>query len=449
MEKTPQTSSPGLRSGALSGGALYAATVGIIVATGSLALNGVGMGTAGPAFVLALLVAYGLALTNSLVFSELSTTYPQAGSIMVYVSKAFGERLGTAAGLSYAIGLILACAAEATVIGRLMEHTIPGLPWWVWSLILITAMMLVNLGSVDLFGRFQVVCVIIMLGSQLFFPLLAFTGRAIQPINYTAFSPFLRTDWHQLFSLVIIAYFLFTGFEMACPLAEEVSNPSKNLPRAMIGAASTVIFTTALMGLTFVAYIPPGELVKLEYPHMLMAQAILGETGTYWWLVVSLAASASSVCAVYAAAPRLLYGMAREGILPKIFGYLHPRYQSPWIGILISYAVTLIFGILYPGWVFLFSVSAFAWISTYVLVVAAAIWLRRSDPQLRRPFKVPLFPFLPALGLMGMILVLLFSGKRTLLVGGSLFLFCFLYGVVVVSVRKKEFVSSRVPGSGE
>src|ERR1700693_4725157 len=130
MGNTPETSAPGLRSGALSGRALYAATGGIIVATGSLALNGVGMGTAGPAFILALLVAYGLALINSTVFSELGTTYPKAGSILVYVSKAFGKSLGTAAALSYAIGLVLACSAECTVIGRLLAHTIPGLPWW-------------------------------------------------------------------------------------------------------------------------------------------------------------------------------------------------------------------------------------------------------------------------------------------------------------------------------
>lgn len=428
MENTPETSAPGLRSGALSGRALYAATVGIIVATGSLALNGVGMGTAGPAFILALLVAYGLALINSTVFSELGTAYPKAGSILVYVSKAFGASLGTAAALSYSIGLVLACSAECTVIGRLLAHTIPGLPWWVWSLLLITFIMAVNLGSIDLFGHFQIFCVIIMLGSQLLFPLIAFSGVGRQRANVSAFTPFLRTSWPELFSLVIIAYFLFAGFEMACPLVEEARNPLKNLPRAMIGAVSTVILTTTLMGLSFLAYIPADQLAGLEYPHMLMAEAVLGEAGKYWWLIVSLSASSSAISAAYAVVPRLLYGMSQEGSLPKIFGYLHPAFRSPWIGILACYLITLVFGILYPGWVFLFSVAAFAWISTYVLVVAAAIRLRRSDPQTPRPFRMPLFPMLPALGLTGMVLVLLFSGKATLAAGGGIFFGCFLFG---------------------
>src|SRR5712692_1749144 len=428
MAQPQEDAAPGLRSGALSGKALYAATVGIIVATGSLSLNGVGMGKAGPAFVLALLMAYGLALINSTVFSELGTSYPQSGSVMVYFWKAFGERLGTAAALCYGIGLALASSAEATVIGRLLEHAFPGLRWWAWAFLLITLLMLINLGSVDLFGRFQIGCVIIMLSSQLVFPLLAFAGRGLEPVHYSAFSPFLRTEPMHLLSLVIIAYFLFAGFEMACPLVEEARNPSKNLPRAMIGAVSTVILTTTLMGLSFLAYIPTEQLAGLEYPHMLMAQAVLGEAGKYWWLIVSLAASSSAISAAYAVVPRLLYGMSQEGSLPKIFGYLQPRFRSPWIGILACYVITLVFGILYPGWVFLFSVAAFAWISTYVLVVAAAIRLRRSDPQTLRPFRMPLFPMLPALGLTGMVLVLLFSGKATLAAGGSIFLGCFLYG---------------------
>jgi len=428
MTDTPQVSAPGLRSGVLSGRALYAATVGIIVATGSLALNGVGMGTAGPAFILALLVAYGLALINSTVFSELGTTYPKAGSILVYVSKAFGTSLGTAAALTYAVGLMLACSAECTVIGRLLAHTAPQLPWWLWSLLLITLIMAVNLGSVDLFGRFQIVCVVVMLGSQLLFPMIAFSGIGRQRVQLKSFFPLLRTNWTELFSLVIIAYFLFAGFEMACPLVEEARNAAKNLPRAMIGAVSTVIVTTTLMGLSFLAYIPAEQLAGLEYPHMLMAQDVLGKAGTYWWLLVSLSASSSAISAAYAVVPRLLYGMSQEGSLPKVFAYLQPRFRSPWIGIFACYVVTLVFGILYPGWVFLFSVAAFAWISTYVLVVAAAIRLRRSDSQTPRPFRMPLFPWLPALGLIGMVLVLLFSGKVTLGAGGSIFLGCLLYG---------------------
>jgi amino acid transporter len=440
MENAQDNPAPGLRSGALSGRALYAATVGIIVATGSLALNGVGMGTAGPAFILALLVAYGLALINSTVFSELGTTYPKAGSILVYVSNAFGTSLGTAAALCYAIGLVLACSAECTVIGRLLEHTIPGMPWWMWSLVLITFVMAVNLGSVDFFGKFQIVCVVIMLGSQLLFPLLAFGGLGRQPVRMSAFTPLLRTSWTDLFSLVIIAYFLFAGFEMACPLVEEARNPSKNLPRAMIGAVSTVILTTTLMGLAFLAYIPADQLAGLEYPHMLMGQAVMGEAGKWWWLIVSLSASSSAISAAYAVVPRLLYGMAQEGSLPKIFGYLQPRYQAPWVGLFACYAFTLVFGIVRPGWKFLFAVAAFAWISTYVLVVAAAIRLRWSDPQTPRPFRMPLFPLLPALGLTGMVLVLLFSGIDTLRAGGSIFFGCFLYGVLVARKKTRRTV---------
>jgi len=403
-----------------------------------MALNGVGMGIAGPGFVLALLIAYGLALINSMVFSELGTAYPRAGSIMIYISKAFGNRLGTAAALSYAAGLILACAAEATVIGKLVEHVVPGLHWWMWSFLVITLVMLINLGSVDLFGKIQLAFVILMLGSQLVFPLLAFSGVAFKKIDYSRFSPFLRTDWHGILSLVIIAYFLFAGFEMSCSLVEEAHNPSKNLPRAMIGATSTVILTTSLMGLAFVAYIPAQDLGKLEYPHMLMAQATLGNFGKYWWLAVSLAASSSAISAVFASVPRLFYGMAREGTLPHVLGYLHPRFRSPWLGIALCYGLTLVFGILYPGWVFLFSVAAFAWISTYVLVVAAALWLRVNDPQTVRPFRMPFFPVLPALGLIAMVLVLLFSGRQTLLAGGILFTGCLFYGFIAPCKRGNQ-----------
>src|SRR2546425_11864490 len=158
----------------------------------------------------------------------------------------------------------------------------------------------------------------------------------------------------------------------------------------MIGAASTGNTDHRPDGThAFLGYIPAAQLAQeVEYPHLLMAQAVMGNTGKYWWIFVSLAASSSAVSAVYAVVPRLLYGMSREGSVPAIFGYLHPRFRSPWTGIFVCYAITLVFGIVYPGWFFLFSVAAFAWISTYVLVVASAIWLRRKDKQTPRPFRM-------------------------------------------------------------
>lgn len=435
-----------LRKGTLSGWALYSAAVGIIVATGSLALNGVGMSKAGPGFILALVAACVMAIINSLVFSELGTTYPRAGSIMEYVSRAFGEQLGAAASLSYGIGLVLASAAEATVIGRLLNYMVPAIPWWAWSLIMITAMFLINLGSIDLFGRVQGFFVVIMLVSQLVFPILAFTGLSRTRIDYSAFTPFLRTDWQGLLQLVIIAYFLFAGFEMACPLAEEARNPARNVPRAIIGAVATVIVTTSLMGLMFVGFIPLNQLGGMEYPHMIAAEKIMGSAGTYWWLLVSFVASASSVCAVYAAVPRILYGMARGGTLPRIFAYLHPRHQSPWVGIFVMYLITLVFGILVPGWVFLFSIAAFAWISTYILVIAAAMYLRKKEPGTERPFRAPGFPVLPVIGLVAMALVLAFSGRDTLVVGGVLFLACVVYGILAVA-RKRGIGHPKAPAT--
>src|SRR5207245_4080357 len=119
-----------------------------------------------------------------------------------------------------------------------LEHAFPGLHWWAWAFLLVTLLMLINLGSVDLFGRFQIGCVIIMLSSQLVFPLLAFAGRGLEPVHYSAFSPFLRTEPMHLLSLVIIAYFLFAVFQIAFPLGDSQWNPAKNLPRSIIGSDS-------------------------------------------------------------------------------------------------------------------------------------------------------------------------------------------------------------------
>jgi amino acid transporter len=142
-------------------------------------------------------------------------------------------------------------------------------------------------------------------------------------------------------------------------------------------------------------------------PHILVAQAVLGKPGLIIISIVSLFATASTVNTVIAVVPRMLYSMALNGELPAVFGKLHPRFRTPWIGILAMSGVIGGFyfgGIANAGNIMVYLLAAVSsWLLCYIVAHIDVIVLRLRYPQLKRPYKSPFFPFPQILGALGML----------------------------------------------
>jgi amino acid transporter len=138
------------------------------------------------------------------------------------------------------------------------------------------------------------------------------------------------------------------------------------------------------------------------------AQAVMGDFGQIWLGIAVLLASAATLNTVIAGVSRIFYGMAKDGTLPKAFGYLHPRYKEPWVGIFLVAAIAIVGAIILdgdiPSIINLILAAVMAWIFSYVLVNISVMILRSRRPDLERPYKTPLYPVPQILASVGMLI---------------------------------------------
>ena len=225
---------------------------------------------------------------------------------------------------------------------------------------------------------------------------------ALAHANWTPFIPentgtFGEFGWSGILKGSGVIFFAYIGFDAVSTSAQEAKNPQKDLPRGILGslAICTVIFITFSIVLTGMA----------KYTTLNNAAPVvnaLQSAGAPGWLryIVEIAAimGLSSVCLVMLMAqPRIFFSMARDGLLPAVFAKVHPRFQTPYVTqILTGVLACVIAGVLPLA--LLGQLVNIGTLFAFIIVCVAVIVLRRSRPDLPRPFQTPLVPLVPILG---------------------------------------------------
>lgn len=397
-----------LEKGVLGFPSLFATACGLVVASTTLVSLGQGVGVGGYSFIMAMFIACTLMIFQALSFSELSLMMPKAGSVSSYTEIALGHFPAIVATLAgYIIVQLLAGPAELTVAGLIINQLfLPGLPPKVIALIILGFFMVLNMLGIDIFAKFQVAFTTIVMCTLAFIGLSAFFGpgeHAVQP----QVTPAVIGD---AFSLVALAVWLFIGAEFVCPLIEESKNPRRHIPLAMITGLLFILAVQALLAFAAALYVPAAKLAESSTPQLEIGSTILGKIGYYWIGAICFFATGSVANVLMAAVPRMLYGMAHAGQIPSIFKYLHPRFKTPWVGIILlgmPMALQIILGVSGAATIVaLIVASAFSWLLAYIVIHIDVIVLRVRYPGLYRPFKVPLFPVPQILGIAGIVYVL-------------------------------------------
>ena len=275
---------------------------------------------------------------------------------------------------------------------------------------LVFALMTINLLGIEVYGASELIFTIIMVASLLVVGVAGLFGVGTDTATGPGLFPSTGLPWTAGFSLVALAIWLFIGVEYICPLAEEVKNPGRNLPLAMFLGLLIIFVVKTIFGLGMIRHVPLDQLASSATPHLLAGEGILGKAGLIWMAIVGLCATMSTLNTVMASVARLLYGMAREGQVPRIFGYLHPRYRVPWAGVMLTAVVFL--GVLLTGItmvdqiVVLILAGSTCWFVAYILIDLSHIVLRLKYPGLHRPYKSPAFPVPQLLAIAALIYVL-------------------------------------------
>jgi amino acid transporter len=268
------------------------------------------------------------------------------------------------------------------------------------------------------------------------FVILLFIGVGAFFINPANWHPFIpaptgvenQFGWDGIIRAATIVFFAYIGFEAVSTAGQEAKNPRKDMP---IGILGSLIICTILYMLTAAVLTGVVSFTKLNVAAP-VATAVDTFGPSWGWLaklikIGAIAGLSSVVLVLMYGQTRVFYSMSRDGLLPKVLGQVHPKFKTPWIntiivGVVVSLAAA-VFDINYLG-----DMTSVGTLVAFGLVCFSVIWLRVQRPDLPRHFRVPLYPVIPAVGVLACF-VLAWIGVEAHI---RWFFFKFLLGAIAV-----------------
>jgi len=390
----------------------YTIGLGTMIGAGIFVLPSIAAAQAGPASMLSFLGGGVVSLLAALSLSELATGMPRAGGSYYYVNRALGPFFGSIVGWGMWAGLTFASAFYMIGFG---QYLLPGLGQYVgflagWGQIGITVAALVmaailtgvNYYGVKETGALQNVIVLTLVGL-----IIAFLGLGV--ISGPTIQEFNPNGWPAVAATIGTVYVTFIGFEVIATSAEEIKNPSRNLPLAMIAAVVTP--TLMYVGVMFVSTgtLSIDAIAASQIPVADVATEFMGSLGALAMIIGAVLATVSSANASILSAARVNFAMGRDRILVNWLNEVHDRFRTPYRAITATGIITLVLIAVGVGIGTLAEVASFMYLVTYALVHVAVVVLRRADPAAYDPaFRIPnvLYPVVPAVGLVACLAVL-------------------------------------------
>jgi amino acid transporter len=380
-------------------------TFGLIVASTVLATVTAGF-FASYVFLAALAVGLLVMYLQSMSFAELATMIPKAGSMNEYVRAGLGPFFAT---LTVLVGYIAVMLFPTTAEAYTPSAIIKGFLWTsgpsttFWVIVFVVFVSVLNIAGIRPYGAVEVGLTAFVAASLLIFGLIGVLGiGSTDPIG-SAF-PHVPFTWSLFSTLLGIAMFTFVGMEYTCPLAEEIEDPGRNIPLGIFLGLTLVSIPVILFGLAAARYVPADQLAAFSpVAQMDAAVAILGDTGKWWMALISIAATLSTLNALVAGIPRILYGMGLTRQLPSAFSYLLPATRAPVVGIVVVALMPIVMNIAIDlgtsqNFIKLILAGVLGWGTAYLLIHLTLLILRRVEPDAPRPFRAPFVPIPQLLG---------------------------------------------------
>lgn len=412
-----------------------ATAVGLVMASPVILTATTGFSIGGGTFVVAMVIAVVLMYLQATTFAEAAAMMPTAGSVYDYIACGLG-RVAAITGTIAAYMLVHVFAGTAeTILGGLMatvnfdavqQVLVAHNATWVVGVGMVLLFATLNFFGIQAFARVEIFLAVCMWLTLMIFGISGLLQPAKVPLEGFFGASQVGTDSFAVMSLVGMAMFMFLGIEFVTPLAPELRNAHRNIPRAMFLGLTLVWLCMVIWGSAMArqvpntALTPDGSVHLLETPDAIphFAMAVMGPAGKFWLGIAFLLAGAATINTLMAVLPRILYGMARDGALPQAFAYLHPKYRSPVVGIVVSAAIPIIHTVLIKGDLDrimpLVLAAVCSWGVAYVLINLSIVVLRIRRPDLPRACKAPLFPLPQLLASVGIFVAIWFVTPPTM-----------------------------------
>ena len=391
--------------------------------------------------ILAWIIAGIMTITAGLTAAEVSAAIPKTGGMMVYIEEIYGKKLGFLTGWMQTVLFFPATAAAIAVMfgqqaALLLNNSSLVMPMTIGVILLIGILNTFGSKTSGAIQTVSTVCKLIPLGLIIVFGFIK--GSGDNPIMNPLVAEGIR-PMGVIGQLLVAILFAYDGWINVGALAGEMKNPGKDLPKAIIGGLSIVMAINVVINLAYLWVLPASELAQYASPASIVAEKIFGPVGGKLINVGILVSVFGCLNGYLLTGPRIPYTLANQKLLPATFGKLNKN-GVPANATLFMVVLSVIYA-LSGQFNLLSDLSMFAIWAFYTLTFIGVIKLRKTQPDLKRPYKVPFYPVIPIIsicsGLFVVIDQLFLAGMKSSMIslGGVIIT---LIGLPVYAVMTKK-----------
>ena len=416
---------------------VIAISLGGMLGSGIFVLPGLAAAQTGPSVWLAYLLAAICVLPAALSKSELATAMPSSGGTYVYIERAFGPLFGTISGLGLWLSMLLKSSFALVGFGAYMLVLVDLDESYIKyiAIIFLAFIFILNITGAKKVGRVQLYIVTV---SVLFLIALSFFG--LQNLDTELLTPFLTDGDKGLLYTIAFVYISYSGVTKVAAIAEEIKNPSKNLPLSMLASLTAITAIYVVVSFVLVSNIPVSELATDIKPIFTLADKLGGQTIGIIAAVVGVLTLISTANAGVLAASRFPFAMSRDNLLPGFMSKISERFKTP-VTTIAATCIGMLLVIVFLDVVKIAKLASAFKVMMFISVNMSVIILRETSAQWYKPkYKSPLYPWIQIFGIITGFFLLFYLGIVPLLAIGAIF----LLGAIIYAFSNKEVTRTGV-----
>jgi amino acid transporter len=365
--------------------------VGDILGAGIYALVGKVAGVAGSASWVAFSIALFIAGLTALTYAELGGRFPRSAGESFFTEQAFGRPA-----LSLLVGWVVLCsgilslATVSVAFGGYMSGLVPGLPSWVTVTGILFLLAAINFRGMRESSTTNIVATMVELTGLLIVIVAGalFLFEQPDPEIPKTIATGSHVGWHAIASGAALSFFAFIGFEDMVNVAEEVKDPERNMPRAILTALGATGVVYLLVVLVATSVVPPESLAASKAPLLAVVQRSTDIIPDRLFTLIALFAVANTGLLNFIMGSRLIYGMARQGLLPAALGRVHATRRTPHVAIITMLSVAIALA-LSGTLTYLAGTTSLLLLLVFFTLHLALLAIKRRDVGRARTFCAP------------------------------------------------------------
>ncbi len=424
----------------LSSASLVALGIGAIIGAGLFSITGMAAANyAGPGIMISFIIAAIGCAFAGLCYAEFASMIPVAGSAYTYSYATMGEFIAWIIGwdlvLEYAVGAATVASSWSGYLGKFFSNFGVALPEALMTtpfdvtstgemglinlpaVFIVTIMSLVLIKGTSESAFVNTLIVILKVSIVIVFFVVGF--KYVRPENLTPLIPentgkFGEYGWTGVIRAAAVVFFAYIGFDAVSTAAQETKDPKKSMPIGIMGSLLIctvlyIIFAYVMVGVTHYKTFTAGgggdHLAPVAIAIDAMGEVVNGTVvPAYPWLNTSIILAillgyASVILVMLMGQSRVFYSMSKDGLLPKVFSEVHPKFRTPYNSNIFFLVFVSLFAAFIPGRV-VGEMTSIGTLFAFILVCAGVLVLRKTQPDAPRAFRTPLVPLIPVLGIL-------------------------------------------------